>query len=97
MSESGIHWMEPRDLQFDQMEFNIYAPTPLRSSSGRGSRQALSSAHPGGIQAVFADGHVDFLPTKTSREVLREMLLIGEGEEEANRKQSKAGEATHVK
>ncbi len=83
MSESGIHWMEPRDLQFDQMEFKIYAPSPLRSSSGRGSRQALSSAHPGGIQAVFADGHVEFIPDKTSSEVLREMLLISDPEQDA--------------
>lgn len=80
MSESGIHWIEPRDLQFDQMEFKIYAPSRLRSSSGRGSRQALSSAHPGGAQMLFADGAVDFLSAETSEDVLREMLLIGKKE-----------------
>jgi len=83
MSESGIHWMEPRDLQFDVMEFKIFAPSPLRSSSGRGSRQALSSAHPGGAQAVFADAHVEFLSAEISSDVLREMFLIGKGEDEA--------------
>jgi uncharacterized protein DUF1559 len=77
MSGSGIHWMEPRDLQFDEMEFKIYAPSSYRASNGRGSRQALSSGHPGGIPVVFADHHVEFLPVETSSEVLREMLLIG--------------------
>ena len=81
MSESGIHWMEPRDLQFDEMEFKIFAPSRLRSSSGRGSRQALSSAHPGGAQVVFADGRVEFLSAEISSEVLREMFLINDGEE----------------
>lgn len=77
MDESGIHWIEPRDLQFDQMEFKIYAASRLRRSSGRGSHQALSSAHPGGVQVVFGDGAVDFLSVETSDEVLREILLIG--------------------
>jgi hypothetical protein len=40
MSESGVLWMEPRDLHFDQMEFKIYAPSPLHSSSGRALRQS---------------------------------------------------------
>ncbi|NLS97273.1 MAG: DUF1559 domain-containing protein [Planctomycetaceae bacterium] len=80
MNESGIHWMEPRDLQFDQMEFKIYAPSRLRSSSGRGSRQALSSAHPGGAQVLFADGAVDSLSVETSEDMLREMVLIGKKE-----------------
>ncbi len=79
MSESGIHWMGPRDLQFDEMEFKIYAPSRMQSSSGRGSRQAVSSAHRGGAQVVFADGSVDFLSVDTSNEVLMEMFLIGEG------------------
>jgi type II secretory pathway pseudopilin PulG len=95
MSESGIHWMEPRDLHFDQMEFRIYAASPLRSSSGRGSQQALSSAHRGGAKVVFADGAVHFLSTDTSSQVLREMLLIDGGDEEASDDQSQPGAATH--
>ncbi len=83
MSESGIHWMEPRDLQFDQMEFRIYAPSRPRRSSGRGLRQALSSVHPGGAHVVFADGAVDFLSVDTSSEALKEMLLIGKGGKDA--------------
>lgn len=83
MNNSGILWIEPRDLQFDQMEFRIYAPSRLRTSSGRGSRQALSSVHPGGAHVVFADGAVDFLSVDTSSEALREMLLIGKSGKEA--------------
>jgi prepilin-type processing-associated H-X9-DG protein len=82
MSESGICWSEPRDLQFDQMEFEIYAPSLLGSPSGRGSRQAVSSVHPGGVQVAYADGHVDFLSAAISSEVLREMFLIKDGEGE---------------
>jgi prepilin-type processing-associated H-X9-DG protein len=50
-ANSGIHWMEPRDLHVLQM-----APT-INAKSGQG----LSSAHNGGAHVLLADGAVRFL------------------------------------
>ena len=56
---SGIQWMEPRDLHVTQMAPSINSP----------SRQGLSSLHPEkqptGALAVFVDGHIQFLPNDT--------------------------------
>lgn len=65
VAHSGIHWMSPRDLQAPQM-----APT-VNSPSGRG----ISSSHPDGANAAFADGSVRFLPENTWPEQLRAMLI----------------------
>lgn len=49
--QSGIHWMEPRDLHLSQMNGTI-----------NGSRgQGPSSLHPGGANLGFADSHVPFI------------------------------------
>jgi len=50
-TNSGIHWMEPRDLNVAQM-----APS-INPKTGRG----ISSNHPGGVNAVFVDGHISFI------------------------------------
>ena len=67
---SGIHWMEPRDLHIGQM--------PLAINSPRG--QGMSSKHPECAQAVFADGHVDWLKDSTPPETFRALLTINGGE-----------------
>ena len=67
---SGIHWMEPRDLHVVQM-----APT-INPASGQG----ISSPHPAGANVAFADGHVRFLPESISPEDLRAMLTRSGGE-----------------
>ena len=64
VANSGIHWMEPRDLHVTQM-----APT-INPTAGQG----ISSLHPGGANVVFADGHVHFLPDNVIPEDLRDML-----------------------
>ena len=51
VADSGIHWMEPRDLHVGQM-----APG-INPKSGQG----ISSLHQGGANVVFADGHVEWL------------------------------------
>jgi hypothetical protein len=63
---SGIHWMEPRDLNLQQMATTINAP--------RG--QGISSAHLGGAVVAYADNHVAFLPETISPEQLRARLTI---------------------
>ncbi|HLA85507.1 MAG TPA: DUF1559 domain-containing protein [Thermoguttaceae bacterium] len=48
MKDSGINWMEPRDLAYPPM------PAKINPPSARG----ISSYHPGRANVLFADGHV---------------------------------------
>jgi prepilin-type processing-associated H-X9-DG protein len=66
---SGIHWMEPRDLHVSQMATVI---NPIHG-------QGISSAHPGGAQVGMADGAVRFLKDDTPRDVLRSHIQIDDG------------------
>jgi prepilin-type processing-associated H-X9-DG protein len=70
VANSGIHWMEPRDLNIQQMA------TTLNAKPGQG----ISSCHSSGAVVVFADGHTEFLDAATSAEQLRAMLTIDGGE-----------------
>jgi prepilin-type processing-associated H-X9-DG protein len=65
---SGIHWMEPRDL-----ELSNFDPT-IDSRSGRG----ISSNHAAGANVAMADGSVRCLSPNTSPEVVKAMLMTGE-------------------
>jgi uncharacterized protein DUF1559 len=67
--DGQFRWMEPRDLQFDQMSFRIND----RSGRGLGSRL-------GGARVVFADGVVRTLPDNFDPETLRAMLTANGGE-----------------
>jgi len=67
---SGVHWMEPRDLHVVQM-----APG-VNSEAGQG----ISSAHEGGANVLFADGSVRFLPDDVLRDVFEALLTIDGGE-----------------
>ncbi|MGH7140262.1 MAG: DUF1559 domain-containing protein, partial [Pirellulales bacterium] len=62
-ANAGIHWMEPRDLDIDQMTLTI-----------NGSPTDISSHHPGGAQAVFADGHTTFLRATIGAQLLRALM-----------------------
>lgn len=78
IADSGIHWMEPRDLDADAMPFCVNpAKGPGISSHHRdvGWSQRLLGAHVG-----IADGSVRFLPTDTRQEMLRALLSISGGE-----------------
>ncbi len=70
IANSGIPWMEPRDLDIAQM-----APT-INAKSGQG----ISSAHAGGAQALLADGTVRFISSQTTAELIRGLLTINGGE-----------------
>jgi Protein of unknown function (DUF1559) len=63
---SGIHWLEPRDLHLSQM-----APT-INSRSGQG----ISSRHPQIAIFAFADGRVKPISEKLPVETLRAFLTI---------------------
>lgn len=64
---SGIHWMEPRDLHIDQLTAGV----------NEGSGLHVSSVHLGGAMAAFGDGRVQMLPTGLSAEELRQLLTSG--------------------
>ncbi len=70
VANSGIHWMEPRDLHVLQM-------TPIINGK---SGQGISSAHIGGAHASFADGHVRFLSQQLPHETIKALLTRAGGE-----------------
>lgn len=74
---SGIHWLEPRDLPFDQLDFTILGRSPQGDPpADRRLIPALVSEHQDGANVVFADGSSKFLPTDTSPDVLKDLLLV---------------------
>lgn len=70
VENSGIHWMEPRDLHVTQMPMVINPP----------SGQGISSAHVKCALVVFADGHTQALLNDIPPETLRALLTINGGE-----------------
>lgn len=73
---SGIHWMEPRDLEFDKIDFTVNGPAS-RSGAASSGGQGVSSEHSGGANALFTDGHVGFVSADVAPEVLKAKLTIG--------------------
>ena len=72
VSALAIHWMEPRDLEFDRMSFAINGPnTPA----------GLSSRHPSGANILMVDGAARWLSGKIAPEWLRALLTVAGGEE----------------
>jgi len=70
VANSGIHWMEPRDLDVTQMTLTI------NPKWGQG----ISSNHGGVACVVFADGHVRFLEDDLAPETVRALLTVDDGE-----------------
>lgn len=70
VADSGINWMEPRDLHLAEMEITI------NSHSGKG----ISSEHKGGARVAFADGSVRSLEDSLSAETVRALLTRNGGE-----------------
>ena len=68
--KSDIVWLEPRDLVFNQMNFRL----------NDGTKQSLSSQHPGGVPLLRADGSVHFYANGLSPECLRAWLTIAGNE-----------------
>ncbi|HYW78194.1 MAG TPA: H-X9-DG-CTERM domain-containing protein, partial [Thermoguttaceae bacterium] len=85
VANSGIHWMEPRDLTMADIARGI------QPQGGVG----VSSGHESGAHVVFADGHVQLMSKDTSPEVLRSLATIDGSEpydpqEEERNRQTKA-------
>ena len=64
---AGVHWMEPRDLSFAQMDFTLPSPNGISS-------RFIDPA------VAMADGSVVRLTPKMTADVLRAMLTINGGE-----------------
>lgn len=69
MADSGIDWMEPRDLSFDGMSFRI------NDSSGRAPGSKIR-----GARVLLANGKVHELPDDVDPATLRAMLTAQGGE-----------------
>jgi hypothetical protein len=67
---SGIHWMEPRDLDMSALKL---AARPARTNP-------ISSGHPGGPQAAMADASVRTLSKSMRRDTLEALLTRDGGE-----------------
>jgi hypothetical protein len=71
ISNSDIHWMEPRDLRADEMSFTINDPT----------RPSISSPHSRGPAVVFADSIRAYRIDRSLRpETLKALTTIAGGE-----------------
>lgn len=70
MAHSGIHWMEPRDVELDQIPMDV---------NPKGA-QGISSPHPNVALTLFADGHTAALTNNTPAEIIRRLLTISDGE-----------------
>ncbi len=71
IANSGIHWMEPRDLHVVQM--------PMALNAARG--QGISSHHPNVAMAVYLDGHTQAINDNIPPQILRALLTIAGGEQ----------------
>ncbi len=69
-ADAGIHWMEPRDLLFDELTFSVNDGSPL----------GISSHHPGWANVAFCDGRVLMLDNSVDPQVVRAMATIAGGE-----------------
>jgi prepilin-type processing-associated H-X9-DG protein len=79
---SGIHWMEPRDLSFDDARTGVHPPGPARVASHHFYDLGyFCHVERGGVNVAMADGSVQFLPDQTSPQALEAMLTIDGGDD----------------
>lgn len=74
-SESGVHWMKPWDLNVEEMSFRINDK----------SRIGLRSNHPQTVNVSIADGSVRSIADSIDPEVLKALITIDGGEEDAGK------------
>lgn len=86
VAHSGIHWMEPRDLEVSSMALSVN-PT---SGAGISSLHCTSDWRPKrlGANAAFADGHVRFLPTGAREKTIRALVTAASGDAVARDEQA---------
>jgi hypothetical protein len=69
VANSGVPWVEPRDVRFEDAIRGVNVPGVL----------GISSRHDGFVMGVFADGHAVAISDKTDPKVLERLLLIDDG------------------
>lgn len=72
VTNSGIHWMEPRDLHFDTMNFRI----DNQDAAG------IGSCNKAGPLALLVNGRVDALDQNTDATILKSMLIIDDEQQD---------------
>ena len=77
VAESGIHWMEPRDLVFDDLTFTPGVPV-VRSPHG-GATHWFKRDDPRYCNAAFADGSVRGFDPAADPQRVRQWLLRDDG------------------
>lgn len=75
VQNSGIHWMEPRDLDASQM------PLAINAKPVKGVSPGISSGHRGVALVALADGSILTLSDDTPPATVRAMLTIAGGEQ----------------
>ena len=70
MAKSEIHWMEPRDLQFDDMSFQI----------NDDAHPSIRSVHSGVANVSMLDGSVRALSDDTDPKLVKGSLTIAGGD-----------------
>ena len=65
-AESGVNWLEPRDLTIKDISFSINGEEP----------RGLRSNHADGVFALFCDGHVSFVRETVEPGLIRSMTSI---------------------
>jgi prepilin-type processing-associated H-X9-DG protein len=68
VADSGINWAEPKDLEFDKIDFKI-----------NGQKPCVGSHHSHGANAALCDGSVRFFDNKLAPEMLKAALTIDGG------------------
>jgi hypothetical protein len=71
--QSGIHWMEPRDLRIEEAAKGLNRPEGLSISS---NHKYFSNRKRDGAFVSFADGRVQFLNSNIDPKLLRSLLEI---------------------
>jgi hypothetical protein len=69
VADSGVNWAEPKDLEFDRMDFKI-----------NGRRPCIGSHHSNGANIGIGDGSVRFLSNSLPAETLKAAITIDDGE-----------------
>jgi hypothetical protein len=76
VANSGIHWMEPRDLSFSETDFKVNGKPGKSLSSCH--RSSWRYGYPAVVFAVYADERADDVPLDLSPDALKDLLMIDE-------------------
>ena len=79
LSDSGVHWMEPRDLPIDKMTFEIGAKTGVGIRARHRQRHWFRENDLTPAHVLFADGAVQILSAEVKPETVRSLLLRDDG------------------